>query len=71
MPEPRHTEDMTTNTAAHAIQIVTACNGGSKSRRAVCSCGWLGVRFAYAPAAAAKAQAKAEAEAAEHKVEVR
>lgn len=54
------------NNEQHSITVITVCNGGSKARRAVCTCGALGVRFAYAPAAVKVATAKAEADGAAH-----
>jgi hypothetical protein len=55
-----------TQTSTHTTKIITVCNGGGKARRAVCSCGYLGVRFAYLPATVKVATAKAEREAAAH-----
>jgi hypothetical protein len=54
--------------ATHTTTIKTVCNGGAKARRAVCSCGFLGVRFAYGPGIRpiATATAKAEADGAAH-----
>ncbi len=60
---------MTTETATHTTKVVGHCNGGAKSRRVVCSCGYLGVRFAYIPGTARDmktAQAKAEREGIQH-----
>ena len=39
----------TAATPAHVIAVKSICNGGSKARRAVCSCGFLGVRYAFGP----------------------
>lgn len=59
-----------TGTAAHTITITTFSNGApAKARRAKCSCGKLGARFAYGPAAGRtiqKATAKAETDGAAH-----
>jgi hypothetical protein len=55
---------MTQTSTAHTAKIITVCNGGSKAMRAVCSCGHLGVRFAYLPKTVQVAKAKAQAEAA-------
>ena len=56
-----------TTAATHTTRVITVSNGGAKSRRAVCSCGYLGVRYAITAArTAAQAQAKAEAVGAEH-----
>jgi hypothetical protein len=52
-----------TGTTVHTTKIITVCNGGGKARRAVCSCGYLGVRFAYLPATAKVASGKAQREA--------
>jgi hypothetical protein len=51
-------------TATHTVKVITVCNGGAKAMRAVCSCGHLGVRFAYLPKTVQVAKAKAHAEAA-------
>lgn len=64
---------MTTTSTVHTTKITTMGNGGAKARRAVCSCGHLGTRFAFGPLAGgrtiAQATAKAEAAAAEHVAE--
>jgi hypothetical protein len=49
--------------AAHTTKIITMGNGGAKARRAVCSCGHLGVRFPFMPGGRTIAQATAKAEA--------
>lgn len=60
----------TRSAAAHIITITTFANGApAKARRAKCSCGKLGARFAYGPAAGrslAQATAKAERDGAAH-----
>jgi len=56
----------TSTPAAHTVRTIVVCNGGGKAMRAVCSCGYLGVRFAYLPAAVKVAKGKAQAEGAKH-----
>jgi len=62
-----------TTSGTHTTKIVTAGNGGAKSRRYTCSCGDLGPRIAFGPLTGdprkytiQRATAKAEATAAEH-----
>lgn len=59
----------TTPAPTHVVTVKSICNGGSKARRAVCSCGFLGVRYAFGPSVGrtiAEATAKAEADGASH-----
>lgn len=53
----------------HRLTIITVSNGGAKSRRCRCACGYLGVRFAYGPGVGRTLEAasvKAQKEADEH-----
>lgn len=63
-----------TTTSTHTVKITTMGNGGAKARRAVCACGFHGVRFPFGPLAGgrtiARATERAEQDGARHVAEV-